>query len=240
MMKINAIYSFLVKWALVLRMERPIVPNSLFGGERAWDRRSLLVKISQGEPSRRDTRSANHTGDGQNGATNIKQSREQRVMGGKAYRQILGQICTMVSSPSGAGGWRENHRRQWVDSSEANKSTSTRPNFCYMASNTWGWSPLASIPALIRCLLTNWGVPGCKLSLGRAVCLLPRAESAVHGARMQPTQVVYVGCLSARITAHYTPTGLGGSVLMLRTQPSFPWQIMHQNRWWPFQSPQPI
>lgn len=34
--------------------------------------KALLVEISQGEPSRRDTRSANHIRADQNGATNIK------------------------------------------------------------------------------------------------------------------------------------------------------------------------
>ncbi len=74
---------------------------------------------SQGEPSRREIRSENHTRPGQHGATNSRRTPSRRTLirtpgsraiGGKAYRRSLGHVCTIASSPRGAGGIRENKR----------------------------------------------------------------------------------------------------------------------------------
>ncbi len=92
-------------------------------GERwsppACERRSLLTGISHGEPSRREIRSENHTQPSQNGATSsrwtpsrhtLARTPGSRAIGGKAYRRSLGQVCTIASSPSGAGGIRDYQR----------------------------------------------------------------------------------------------------------------------------------
>ncbi len=74
---------------------------------------------SEGEPSRREIRSENHTRPGQHGATNSRRTPSRRTLirtpgsraiGGKAYRRSLGHVCTIASSPMGAGGIRENKR----------------------------------------------------------------------------------------------------------------------------------
>ncbi|MCJ8742888.1 hypothetical protein PDJAM_G00087380 [Pangasius djambal] len=97
-----------------MRYMRPhpqLPPHWAWGGP-ACERRSLLMGISHGEPSRREIRSENHTRPGQNGATNNRRTPSQRTLsrtpgskaiGGKAYRQSLGHVCTMASSPRGAG-----------------------------------------------------------------------------------------------------------------------------------------
>ncbi len=73
----------------------------------ACEKRSLLTGISHGEPSRRETRSENHTRPSQNGATSNSRTPSRRTLsrtpGGKAYRQSFGHVCTIASSPSGAG-----------------------------------------------------------------------------------------------------------------------------------------
>ncbi len=85
----------------------------------ACERRSLLMGTSEGEPSRREIRSENHTRPGQHGATNSRRTPSRRTLirtpgsraiGGKAYRRSLGHVCTIASSPTGAGGIRENKR----------------------------------------------------------------------------------------------------------------------------------
>ncbi len=64
---------------------------------------------SEGEPSRREIRSENHTRPGQHGATNSRRTPSRRTLirtpgsraiGGKAYRRSLGHVCTIASSPT--------------------------------------------------------------------------------------------------------------------------------------------
>ncbi len=125
----------------------------------ACERRSLLTWISYGEPSRREIRSENHTRPGQNNATRsgLTSSRHtlartpgSRAIGGKVYRRSLGHICTLASSPSGAGWTRE---YQWGHSAVswvAKRSTWAWPTTLQIFFTTFGWS--IHSPGLCPCL----------------------------------------------------------------------------------------
>ncbi len=63
-----------------------------------------------------------------------------RAIKGNAYRWSLGHICTIASSPRGAGCVRENQSGQWDVSQDANRSTCAWPNSLHINSNTSGWS----------------------------------------------------------------------------------------------------
>ncbi len=99
----------------------------------ACERRSLLTGTSHGEPSRREIRSENHTRPGQNGATTSRRTPSRRTLvrtpgsraiGGKTYRRSLGHVCTIASSPRGAGGARENRRGHCAFTRVAKRSIS--------------------------------------------------------------------------------------------------------------------
>ncbi len=113
----------------------------------ACERRSLLTGVSHGEPSMREIRSENHTRPGQNRATSNRRTPSQRILsrtpgsrviGGKAYRRSLGQVCTIASSPSGAGWVKENQRRQCNVWRVANKSTWAWPKTLHICFTTSG------------------------------------------------------------------------------------------------------
>ncbi len=125
----------------------------------ACERRSLLTGISHGEPSRREIRSENHTRPGQNGATSNSRTSSRRTLsrtpgsraiGGKAYRRSLGHVCTIASSPSGAGWVREYQRGQCDVWRVANRSTCAWPKTLQICFTTSGWS--LHSPGLGPCL----------------------------------------------------------------------------------------
>ncbi len=125
----------------------------------AWDRRSLLTGSSRGGPSRRDIISENHTLPGHRGAMKSSRTRSRRTLSrtprsraieGNAYRWSLGHICTIASSPRGAGCVRENQSGQWDVSQDANRSTFAWPNFLHINSTTSVWS--LNSPGLSPCL----------------------------------------------------------------------------------------
>ncbi len=119
----------------------------------------LLTGISHGEPSRREIRSENHTQPGQNGATSNRRTPSRhtlartpgsRAIGGKVYRRSLGQVCTIASSPRGAGGVRENQRGHCDVSWVAKRSTWAWPKTLHICFTTLGWS--IHSPGLGPCL----------------------------------------------------------------------------------------
>ncbi len=140
----------------------------------ACERRSLLTGISHGELSRRETRSENHTRPGQNGATSTAGPHPGALSlePPGAYRRSLGHVCTIASSPSGAGWVREYQRGQcdvwWV----ANRSTCAWPKTLQICFTTSGWSsfpgprPLAST----ECLLLHWDAQEYRLLSARETC----------------------------------------------------------------------
>ncbi len=73
-----------------------------------------------------------------------------RAIGGNAYRRSLGHVCTIASSPRGAGCVRENQSGQWVISQDANRSTCAWPNSFHIDSTTSRWS--LNSPGLSPCL----------------------------------------------------------------------------------------
>ncbi len=120
----------------------------------AWDRRSLLTGSSRGGPSRRDIKSGNHTLPGHRGAMRSSGTRSwrthsrtprSRAIRGNVYRQSLCHVCTIASSPRGAGCVSENQSGQWDVSRDANR------NSClHISSTTSGWS--LHSPGLSPCL----------------------------------------------------------------------------------------
>ncbi len=73
-----------------------------------------------------------------------------RVIRGNAYRWTLGHVCTIASSPRGAGCVRENQSGLWDVSLDANRSTCAWPNSLHINSTTSGWS--LNSPGLSPCL----------------------------------------------------------------------------------------
>ncbi len=80
-----------------------------------------------------------------------------RVIGGNAYRQSLGHVCTIASSPRGAGWVRENQSGQWDVSRDANRSTCAWPNslHIHISSTTSGGASLPSASAPPMCCLSG-------------------------------------------------------------------------------------
>ncbi len=138
--------------------------HSFHNSGRGWktpacERRSLLTGISHGEPSRREIRSENHTRPGQNGATRsrltsswrtLARTPGSRAIGGKAYRRSLGHVCTIASSPNGAGWTREYQRGHCAVSWVAMRSTWAWPSTLQICFTTSGWS--IQSPGLGPCL----------------------------------------------------------------------------------------
>ncbi len=86
-----------------------------------WDRKSLLTGRSIGSLSRRDIKFGNHTLPGHRGAMRSSRTRslrtlsysQNRAIGANEFRRSLGHVCTIASSPGGAGCVRENQSGQW-------------------------------------------------------------------------------------------------------------------------------
>ncbi len=146
-----------------------------------YERRSLLTGISHGESSRKEIRSENHTRPGQNRATSNSRTPSQRTLsrtsgsraiGGKAYRRSLGHVCTIASSPSGAGWVRENQRGQCDVWRVANRSTCSWPKTLQTCFTTSGEAsiPQASAPASTGCLLLYWDAQEYRLRSARGTC----------------------------------------------------------------------
>ncbi len=122
--------------------------HSFHNSEQGWkimpaagERRSLLMGIPHAEPSRREIRSKNYTWPGQNGVLAIDGPHTRsRAIGGKAYRQSLSHVCTIASSPSGAGWVRENQRGQCDVWRVANRFTCAWPKTLQICFTTSGWS----------------------------------------------------------------------------------------------------
>lgn len=90
------------------------------------------------------------------------------------------QSCIMEFSPQGAGGERENHRGQWVNSLYANRSTSSQPKIFQMCSSTCRCichSP--AIPASTGSLLPGLWMPGCRWLSMITAWFLPRVGYTV-------------------------------------------------------------
>ncbi len=107
----------------------------------------------RGEPSE------NHTRPGQNGATSnsrtpfwrtLSRTPGSRAIRGKKYRWSLGHVCTIASSPSGAGWVRENQRGQCNAWRVANRSICAWPKTLQIYFTTSGWS--LHSPGLGPCL----------------------------------------------------------------------------------------
>ncbi len=131
----------------------------------AWNRRSLLMGSSRGGPSRRDIQSGNHTLPGHRGAMRSSRTRSRRTLsrtpgsraiGGNVYRQRLGHVCTIASSPKGAGCESENQSGQWGVSREAERST--RSSISAPPPRGGAFIPRASAPVSTGCLL-QWCSP---------------------------------------------------------------------------------
>ncbi len=125
----------------------------------AWDRMSLLTGSSRVGPSRRDIISGNHTLPGHCRAMRSSRTRSRRTLSrtpgrraiwGNAYRRSLGHVCTIASSPRGAGCVWENKSGQWDVSHDANRSTCAWPNSFHISSTTSWWS--LHSPGLSPCL----------------------------------------------------------------------------------------
>ncbi len=125
----------------------------------AWDRRSLLKGSSRGGPLRRDNISGNHTLASHRGAMRSSKTRSRRtisrtpgsrVIGGNAYRRSHAHVCTITSSPIGAGCMWEKRSGQWDVSRDTNRSTCAWPNSLHISSTTSGWS--LHSPGLSPCL----------------------------------------------------------------------------------------
>ncbi len=172
-----------------------------------WDRRSLLTGSSGGGPSRRDIISGNHTLPGHRGAMKVvepgpgklspglpgaEQSREMHT------DEVLGHICTIASSPRGAGCVRKNQSGQWDVSQDANRSTCAWPNSLHINSTTSGWNlnSRASAPVSTGCLLLYCGPPGCKLLAETTTSLWITGGSGMPVCKLtwlQTPLVIYVG-----------------------------------------------
>ncbi len=101
----------------------------------------------------------NHTLPGHRGAMRSSRTRSRRTLprtpgsraiGGNAYRRSLGHVCTIVSSPEGAGCMRENQSGQWDISRDANRCTCAWPNSLHISATTSRWS--LHSPGLSPCL----------------------------------------------------------------------------------------
>ncbi len=205
----------------------------------ACERRSLLTGISHGEPSRREIRSENHTRPGQNGATSNRRTPSQhtlsrtpgsRAIGGKSYRRSLGQVCTIASSPNGAGWVRENQRGQCDVWRVANKTTWAWPKLSISASPTRGEASIsrASAPASTGCLLPYWDAQEYELLSAREACPETTqgsgAPACIRGANVDLPGGL---CKRPPLCCRCSPThgdllGLEESVWVLETRPASP------------------
>ncbi len=107
-----------------------------------WERRSLLTGSSRGPRAMKSSRTRSRQ--------TLSRAPGSRVIRGNAYRRTLGHICTIASSPRGAGCVRENQSGQWDVSLDANRSTCAWPNSLHINSTTSGWS--LNSPGLSPCL----------------------------------------------------------------------------------------
>ncbi len=245
-------------WAVPPQGPHPQPPSLRVGMHSvhpACERRSLLTGISQGEPSRREIRSENHTRPGQNGATNSSRTPSRRTLsrtpgsratGGKAYRRSLGHVCTMASSPSGAGWNRECQRGHCAVSWVAKRST-------------WAW-PKHS-PYLFHHLGVKHPFPGQRPLSRQGVCPhieMPRyvncseweefalgphkdlVRQPVQVTRPQTSLVVDIRdhrCVVGLRTNTWWPLRSGRKYFRAWNTASISSLLMCQARWWPLHRP---